>query len=80
MKKQPCGECGVLPSECDKCGKKQYNDPERAGWAEVPPPYGSLNAAYPLYLCTACNHALAALVFEWIGTPVPPSLRPEAGR
>lgn len=76
MTQKRCPHCGSDHTVCDKCGKRQFTDPERAGWSAVPPPYGSLDSRYPMFVCAECNRALAALVFAWRGWDVPPSLLP----
>lgn len=61
-----CNTRGGYYRACDRCGRRKDQT-----LTQVPPPYGSLNAAHPLLLCNKCNNDLIRVVFEWMGLPEP---------
>lgn len=54
---------------CPKCGRLlEDGDSGR----RLPCPYGSLNAAAPIVLCTPCYIAFVAMTWQWLGRELPP--------
>lgn len=56
-----------MASVCGRCGGPIQQDA-----AVLPPPYGSLNAAYPLTLCGRCNDGLVQLVSDYVSSKPTP--------
>lgn len=60
---------------CGRCGADVRKDQARD---VLPPPYGSLNAAYPLTLCGSCSDGLVDLVAAYVAPATAPATGPAA--
>ena len=66
---ETCKCCGqpILP-RCDRC-KQAYTRPGEP--YQLPPPFGSLNAAKPVTVCQVCYQDYARLGWTWLGLDDP---------